>query len=155
VLLVVAACAPKTESADEPKPRPSSSAERAHDPRPRPSSSATTVDAAEGIWESGTVTLLLSKGPDVAEVVFVKNELVRIDYKTTDESIKEQVRARVEQLIATGKERGLSGKWHAPSDSPDEEGGLVGATARPGEPTFARLMYHHIGDKDGFNVRAK
>jgi hypothetical protein len=51
----------------------------------------------------------LSKGPDVAEVAFVNNELVRIDYETTDEAIKEQVRARVEQLIATAKERGLRG----------------------------------------------
>jgi hypothetical protein len=112
------------------------------------------IRAEKGPWGTGDVTLILGKGPDVAEIVFLKNELVRIDYKTGDTAIREQVRTRVEGLVAAAKEKRLPAKWHEDGDTPGEER-LVGASPRPGEPHFARVMYHHLGEKDGFSVRVR
>jgi hypothetical protein len=109
---------------------------------------------AQGPWDSGTVVLLVSQGAQEAEVVFEKNEFVRIDSTSTDAAFKDEVRARVEQLVAEAKVQGLHAKWHA-DDEGQERGALVGASPKPGEPHFARAMYHHLGHGDGFNVRAK
>lgn len=115
----------------------------------------TRSTSAKGIWETGTVTLLVSAGPEVAEVVFADNALVRVDYTTADAAVNERVRARVDALVTEAKVKGLFIKWHEPGSSPQDEGALVGASPKPGQPNFARAMYHHLGDTPGFAVRAK
>lgn len=103
-------------------------------------------------WDTGTVTLVVGEhGPDLAELVFEKNRLVRVDFKTEDVAARTRIQTRLDELQREAERVGLFIKFHADGG---ERGGLVGASPKPGQPHYARAIYQRFGDKD-FRIQAK
>ena len=105
-------------------------------------------------WETGTVTLLVGeRGPEIAEVIFEKNHLVRVEYKTDDPTTRARLKARLDEIMREAEREGLFVDYHEHSPKGDRDG-LYAAKPMPGAPQFARAVYHHLSGRD-FTARAK
>lgn len=118
-----------------------------------PAGATSAAPAAGDIWQTGTVTLLLSdNGPVLAEVIFQKNRLVRIDFKTTNVATNAKVQKAIDDAVAQAKLGKLTVKYHTYDGG--KRSGLHGAQPKPGEPQFARAINHWLSDHD-FDTRVK
>jgi len=107
-------------------------------------------------WDTGTVTLLVSKrgGPDVAEVVFENNKLIRVDYKTDEQPTRDRLKAQLDAIAGEAEREGLPVDFHGPDGPNGERGGFSAARPKPGAPQYARAVYHRLTERD-FSARAK
>ncbi|AKT37846.1 hypothetical protein [Chondromyces crocatus] len=133
---------PKPAGSD-PKPAGSDPKSAGSDPKP----------SAGGLDPERSATLQASvRAEVVAELVFEENKLLRVDYETQDQALRDRFQARLDTVLGKAQREGLHMDFH--QTLPDGARGWFLARPKPGEAHFTKAMLWHLGD-DTFTVRRK